>query len=135
MLSYVILIKIKLHIEYKSPTTYFYCQGCLCCPLILLPTLLIKSDLNRLAPFTEPSAICIATTNLEEISWTLCKTGDSVCVVGILQWRDGSKYRQFVFPLTIITTHKNWHLAHKRRQFWFCCHMLSGNCQARPYLE
>ena len=23
----------------------------------------------------------------------------------------------------------------KRRQFWFCCHMLSGNCQAGPYLE
>ena len=22
-------------------------------------------------------------------------------------------------------------LENKRRQFWFCCHMLSGNCQAR----
>ena len=26
-------------------------------------------------------------------------------------------------------------LENKRQQFWFCCHMLSGNCQARPYLE
>ena len=26
-------------------------------------------------------------------------------------------------------------LENKRRQFWFCCHMLSGNGQARPYLE
>ena len=22
----------------------------------------------------------------------------------------------------------------KRRQFWFCCHVLSGNCQAGPYV-
>ena len=26
-------------------------------------------------------------------------------------------------------------LENKRRQFLFCCHMLSGNGQARPYLE
>ena len=26
-------------------------------------------------------------------------------------------------------------LENKRRQFWFCCHMLSGNGQVRPYLE
>ena len=26
------------------------------------------------------------------------------------------------------------YLENKRRQFWFCCHMLSGNGQARPYL-
>ena len=26
-------------------------------------------------------------------------------------------------------------LENKRQQFWFCCHMLSDNCQARPYLE
>ena len=26
-------------------------------------------------------------------------------------------------------------LENKRQQFWFCCHMLSGSCQARPYLE
>ena len=26
-------------------------------------------------------------------------------------------------------------LENKRRQFWFCCHMLSGNGQAHPYLE
>ena len=27
------------------------------------------------------------------------------------------------------------YLENKRRQFWFCCHRLSGNGQARPYLE
>ena len=27
------------------------------------------------------------------------------------------------------------YLENKRQQFWFCCHMLSGNCQTRPYLE
>ena len=26
------------------------------------------------------------------------------------------------------------HLENKRRQFWFYCHMLSGNGQARPYI-
>ena len=25
------------------------------------------------------------------------------------------------------------HFETKRRQFWFCCHMLSGDCQAGPY--
>ena len=30
----------------------------------------------------------------------------------------------------------NQWLENKRWQFWFCCHhMLSGDCQARPYLE
>ena len=27
------------------------------------------------------------------------------------------------------------HSENKRQQFWFCCHMLSGYCQAGPYLE
>ena len=36
------------------------------------------------------------------------------------------------------TQHIQWaidtikYLENKKRQFWFCCHMLSGNCQARP---
>ena len=39
------------------------------------------------------------------------------------------------------STEKEWegmrvrYLENKRQQFWFCCHMLSGNGQARPYLE
>ena len=29
---------------------------------------------------------------------------------------------------------KTFDLENKRRQFWFCCHMLSVNCQAAPYI-
>ena len=37
-------------------------------------------------------------------------------------------------PYTPARKEDEWknELENKRRQFWLCCHMLSGNCQAGP---
>ena len=50
------------------------------------------------------------------------------------------KLKKIVSKVDIVTMrlmllHYMWKgvLENKRRQFWFCCHTLSGNGQARPY--
>ena len=55
-------------------------------------------------------------------------------MVYFLHWKSkGDTFKEVC--ITFLSLPLNKYLENKRRQFWFCCHMLSGNGQARPLFE